>query len=311
MTRPENQAFLFLIQAINERHNEVAFSCFSSAKTDITNKFINSLRGMSGWAGAIIPAMLLVIPVILLGWLGGMLVNYVSDVYPIKRKLIAPVCLKCGERQPFINYFLWPRQCTHCGMRRKIRTWIVEGSAILIAVWLWDQGSLVLGFFPGFLVLAYFGIVAVIDLEHRLIPHPISLVGSVIGLVIGTWQHGLVPTLLGCLAGFVTMLVLFLFGELFVKIVIRRRRPDFEDTALGFGDVILGGVLGLFVGWPGIVLALIAGILIGGVGVILYLIVRLALGRYRSFDFVPYGPFLLAGAFFALFYKELLLTLLN
>ena len=60
-----------------------------------------------------------------------------------------------------------------------------------------------------------------------------------------------------------------------------------------------------------LILALIAGILIGGVGVILYLIARLALGRYRSFDFVPYGPFLLTGAFFVLFFKDLLLDLLK
>jgi leader peptidase (prepilin peptidase)/N-methyltransferase len=193
----------------------------------------------------------------------------------------------------------------------KIRTWIVEAVAILAAIWLWDQGSLILGFLPGLLVLVYFGIVGVIDLEHRLIPHPLSLAGSLLGLVIGTWQHGLLPTLLGCLAGFGTMLVLYLFGELFVKIFIRRRRPDFEDSALGFGDVILGGVLGLFIGWPGIVLALIAGILIGGVGVFLYLIASLVLGRYRSFDFVPYGPFLLAGAFFALFFQDFLLALLT
>ena len=266
---------------------------------------------MFGSTGAIIPAMLILIPLILLGWLAGMLINYVSDVIPIQRRLIAPVCLKCGDRQPFVNYFLWPRRCNHCGTRRKARIWIVEVLAILAAIWLWDQPSLALGYFPGLLVLVYFGIVAVIDLEHRLIPHPISLVGSLLGLVIGTWQHGLVLTLLGGLAGFGIMLVLFLFGELFVKVFIRRQRPDFEDTALGFGDVILGGVLGLFVGWPGIVLALIAGILIGGLGVLLYLIARLALGRYRSFDFVPYGPFLLTGAFFVLFFKDLLLALLN
>jgi prepilin signal peptidase PulO-like enzyme (type II secretory pathway) len=192
--------------------------------------------------------MLILIPVILLGWLAGLLINYVSDVIPIQRRLIAPVCLKCGDRQQFVNYFLWPRRCNLCGNRRKARTWLVEVLAVFAAIWLWDQPSLALGFFPGLLVLVYFGIVAVIDLEHRLIPHPISLVGSLLGLVIGTWQHGLVLTLLGFLAGFGIMLALFLFGELFVKVFIRRQRPDFEDTALGFGDVILGGVLGLFVG---------------------------------------------------------------
>jgi leader peptidase (prepilin peptidase)/N-methyltransferase len=141
--------------------------------------------------------------------------------------------------------------------------------------------------------------------------HPMSFVGSILGIVIGVWLHGWASTLAGGLAGFGIMLVLYLFGVVFAQKIIRRRRSDFDDEPLGFGDVILSGVLGLFVGWPGIILCLIAGILISGLGILIYLLVKIVTRRYQSFDIVPYGPFLLAGAFFLLFLRDQLLALAN
>ena len=70
--------------------------------------------------------------------------------------------------------------------------------------------------------------------------------------------------------------------------------PDNEE-ALGFGDVILAGVLGLILGWPFIWFGLLLGILLGGVfGVILVLYLMLS-KRYKRealMVFMPYGPFL-------------------
>lgn len=240
-----------------------------------------------------------------------MLVNYLADVLPVWRRLQAPTCSVCQLRQPLLNYFLWPRRCPSCGSRRKIRTWIVEILAVLLAIWLWQQPSAELGLLPALLLLVYFGVVAVIDLEHHLILHPTSLVGAVLGLAVGSWLHGIGRTLLGGLAGFGIMLLLFFLGGLFVRVIILRRRPDFSEGALGFGDVILAGILGLFVGWPGILLCLVVGILLGGLGAILYLIWSLAFGRFRAFTFLPYGPFLLAGAFILLFFRDQLLALAN
>lgn len=69
-------------------------------------------------------------------------------------------------------------------------------------------------------------------------------------------------------------------------------------SGLGRGDVRLAGLLGLFLGWagPGSVFAgLILGTVIAGVFGVL-LLVRSA-GRHRM---VPYGPFLILGAWLAL-----------
>jgi len=258
---------------------------------------------------AIILKMLTIILLILLGWVVGAFINYISDVMPIRRRLVAPFCQACDSRIPLLNYFLWPRRCLSCDTLRTRRVWVVEIGILLATIWLWTNPASRLGFIPGLMVLAYFSIVAVIDLEHRLILHPISLVGVILGIFIGIWLHGWLSTLIGGLVGFGIMLALFSIGVVFVRTIVRKRRPEFDEEPLGFGDVILSGILGLFVGWPGIVLCLIVGILIAGLGALIYILGRMVTHHYQSFDFVPYGPFLLAGAFILLFLRDHLVAL--
>ena len=238
----------------------------------------------------------MLIGVILLGWICGILINYISDVLPFKRRLVKPFCTNCEESQPLLNYLFWPRKCPHCGHLRTRRSWVVELSTIIIAVWLWSQPSLVLGFWVSLLVVIYFGVVVVIDLEHHLIMHPVSLVGSIFGLIIGIQLHGIINTILGGLAGFGAMLVLYIIGALFARFIVRRSQEGFSDEALGFGDVILGGILGLLLGWPAIIAGLFFAILLAGGVSIIYLILTLLTRKYRAFTFIPYGPFMIAGA---------------
>jgi prepilin signal peptidase PulO-like enzyme (type II secretory pathway) len=153
--------------------------------------------------------------------------------------------------------------------------------------------------------------VFVIDLEHRLILHPVSLVGVAIGLFVGIWLHGLLVTILGGLAGFGIMLGLYLLGYLFAKGIARKRNQDLDEDALGFGDVMLGGVLGLLLGWPGIVLGIIVAILLGGVVSLIFVFILLIRGKYQSFIAIPYGPFLVIGSVGLLFFSDLIMAILG
>jgi prepilin signal peptidase PulO-like enzyme (type II secretory pathway) len=89
----------------------------------------------------------------------------------------------------------------------------------------------------------------------------------------------------------------------------KRRNEPVDDVALGFGDVNLAGILGLLLGFPGIVVGLTLGALIGGAGSLLFILLRLAQGRYRSMDALPYGPFLISGAVLLLFFPDFLKTI--
>lgn len=168
-----------------------------------------------------------------------------------------------------------------------------------------------LGFAAGMILLIFFGLVVVIDMEHRLILHPVSLAGAVLALGIGIWQRGLAVTFGGGVAGFAAMLALFILGNLFARGISLLRRRTLDEEALGFGDVTLSGVLGLLLGWPGILIGLFLAIIFGGLVSLLYLLVMLLARRYRPFTAIPYGPFLIASAVLLIFFRGFLLSVLG
>ena len=239
----------------------------------------------------------------LLGVVAGMLVNYLADYLPTDRKFVFPYCQSCGKPYDWPKYLLWPRRCPHCGHSRGWRTWIVELCYVLALIYLWEYPTPGLNHILGVGLLIYFGLVIIIDLEHRLILHPVSAFGALIGLVAGSWLHGVQATLLGGLFGLAVMFLLYLGGAWFVRVFSRWRNYAHVDEALGFGDVLLSGVLGLILGWPGIVLGLVVTILLaGGVSMIL-LIKMLILRRYQPNLTIAYGPFLIASAILLIFMR--------
>lgn len=246
---------------------------------------------------------------ILSGLFIGILVNYLSDVLPATRKFSVPACGQCSAFFTWTDYFLF-RPCPN-GHKRSARTWIVLAAAILICLALFASTQSRLPFWPGLVLIAYFGTVFVIDMEHRLILHPTSLFGAVLGASVGIWINGWKATVLGGLAGFLIMLVFYLFGVLVAKVRARRMRAEGLETddeeALGAGDVILAAILGLMLGWPLIWFGLLQGILLGGVFSLFIVIWLLLSGRYGKNVlnvFIPYGPYFITSAYLILFFPE-------
>ena len=236
----------------------------------------------------------------------GVLINYLSDVLPEKRKLVVPFCSKCKAGFPLHNYFIWPRKCSNCLTIRSWRTWFIEVLVILSSIWLWNHPVEELDYLLSILLLSYLLIVTVIDIENRLILHVVSLFGAFLGFWVGTLLHGLVPTLIGGIAGFGMMLLFYLLGFLFLKLTRKNRniKTD-EEEALGFGDVNLGGIIGLILGWPGVVMGIVLAIfLAGGVSLafLLYMVVK---RRYKPDLAIPYGPFLTISVILLLYLRDI------
>lgn len=245
----------------------------------------------------------------LLGWLGGSIINYLADVLPVTRRLSQPACLQCNEPFTWRDYLLF-RPCRN-GHARKARIWIVQIAILAISAYTWNQPPLKLGYWLGLVLILYFGVVFVIDMEHRLILHPTSLFGSLLGLTVGLVSNGLIPTLWGALGGLLIMLSFYYLGALFTraraKRMLARGQAADDEEALGAGDVILVTILGLMLGWPLIWFSLLIGILLGGF-VSLLLIAGLILARKYEQNalmmFIPYGPYLIAGAFLIIYFPD-------
>lgn len=245
-----------------------------------------------------------------MGWFIGIIVNYLSDVLPLRRKLVTPFCLACDRPYSWFDYAIWPRRCSECGYRRSWRVISVEIIYIIISIWLWNQSEIKLGYFGSLLLLAYWGVVVVIDLEYRLIMHPVSIFGAVIGLIIGVYLNGWWYTILGGMIGFGVMWLIYKLGEIILRLVGRLQGRVVSDVALGWGDVNLGGVLGLMLGWPAISIGLILSIILAGIVSLIYILVMLVRGRYQMFHAIPYGPFMIAGAVILMFFSKSLISLL-
>lgn len=241
----------------------------------------------------------LLIP-ILLGLVAGYFVNYVSDVLPYTRRFSQPACPHCATPYSWSDYLRF-KACRSCGRNRRTRTYVVLLVMLAATVYFWINPPLRIGFILAYVLLTYLGIVFVIDLEHRLIMHPVSYTGAVLGLGIGTYAHGLVPTLLGGAFGFGSMLLLYYLGELFTRYMSKRRGESVDEVALGFGDVNLCGVTGLLLGWPVILAGILFTIFAGGIGSLLVIAYMLARKRYNAFTPIPYAPFLILSVLFYLF----------
>ena len=154
----------------------------------------------------------------ILGWVAGLFVNYVSDVLPQTRRFSQPTCHNCQTTYAWSDY-LTLRRCRNCEARRSLRTWIVQFVAVASFLYFWLFPPNGLGLALGLIVLTYFGIIIVIDLEHRLILHPTSKAGAVLGLITGTLIYSkvagvwsaLLTSIVGGIAGFAIMFILYQF----------------------------------------------------------------------------------------------------
>lgn len=131
----------------------------------------------------------------------------------------------------------------------------------------------------------------IIDYKLQIIPNRLNLTIFEIGLIFA-FLYGLsnvaitINMLLGMLAGGGIFLLITLLGGIF-----------YGKEAMGFGDVKLMGALGLFFGLSNIVVITLMSFLLGAV----ISIVLLATGIKKSDEYIPFGPFIVIGAFISMY----------
>jgi leader peptidase (prepilin peptidase)/N-methyltransferase len=141
-----------------------------------------------------------------------------------------------------------------------------------------------------FLVLSAVSVVlALVDLDTRTLPNRIVLPALAAGilllgtssLLVGDYQQ-LIRAAIGMAALFVLYYILALTG------------------GMGFGDVKLAAVMGLYLAWLGwgpLAVGALAAFVLGGLFGIVLIVIRRA-GRKTA---IPFGPWILAGAWIGVF----------
>ena len=220
---------------------------------------------------------------VLIGLLLGVLVNYMADVLPETRSLSQPSWWPLSKSS-IEAYFRNPRVLVVQLLILVASVWLAGGS-----IGNWGMGELLA-------VFSYFLLIAVIDIEHRAILHPLSLVGAVLLGWIGGEHHGFFVTIAGGIAGFVAVYLVYRLAGFAAAWIATRRSDPIDEVPFGFGDVNLSGLIGLLLGWPGVIGGLFLGLGFAGVYAAGQMGWRLIRNEYKTFDTMPLGPFLALGA---------------
>jgi leader peptidase (prepilin peptidase)/N-methyltransferase len=208
--------------------------------------------------------------------------------------------IKAYDNVPVVSWVALRGRCRSCRTAISARYPIVElatgGFFALVAavVWPWtavptEAAPLVAALLElvAFLWLAGASVaLAIIDVEHHRLPDAIVLPSYAVGLVLLGASSALSGEWDALLRGVVGMAALFVF-----YLALALVKPG----AMGLGDVKLAGVLGLWLGWLGwgeLVVGAFAAFLLGG----LFSIVLLATRRAQRTGGIPFGPWMLAGA---------------
>ena len=131
----------------------------------------------------------------------------------------------------------------------------------------------------------------VIDYRLQIIPNRLNLTIFEVGIIFA-FLYGLsdvaitAKMLIGMLIGGGIFLFITLIGGMI-----------YGKEAMGFGDVKLMGALGLFFGQSGIIAVTLVSFLIGAILSIILLVTKIK----KSDEYIPFGPFIVVGAFISIF----------
>ncbi|MFP5318951.1 MAG: prepilin peptidase [Acidimicrobiia bacterium] len=229
-----------------------------------------------------------------LGLVVGLFLNVVIDRVPSRQALLptrfrCPRCPEDGQDRPGLPIAAWlrpGRPCPVCGQPLPARYWLVPlaTAGLFVAAGARLEAAWAL---PAYLVFfAALVAISVIDLQLQIIPNRIvypAIFASIPLLALAAaagdeWDRFVQALVSGAVAWFV------LLG---IHLV--------QPGGMGFGDVRLSFLLGMFLGWIDYghaLMGIFLGFLLGAVVGLLLVGLRI---RSRT-DHVPFGPFLAAGA---------------
>ncbi len=200
--------------------------------------------------------------------------------------------VRAMDNIPVISWLLLRGRCRGCGQRISVEYPIVEiASAALAVTAIWHFGPGWMGLFA--IVFSWVLLTAaVIDLHTTLLPDDLTLPLLWLGLVgaaFGVTGVTPVDAIVGAAVGYLILWGLFHAFRLLTG-----------KEGMGYGDFKLLAALGAWTGWQGLPVTILLSSVVGaavGIGLIAIL------GRDRNIP-IPFGPYLAAGGWVALFWGD-------
>ncbi|HEX7183354.1 MAG TPA: prepilin peptidase [Thermoanaerobaculia bacterium] len=235
-----------------------------------------------------------------MGLIVGSYLNVVIYRLPLGISTVTPRsrCPSCGapiralDNVPVLSWLLLGGRCRSCAARISWRYPLIEAATAALFVACFAR----FGPTARALVAALFACLmlalAMIDVDHMILPDRITWPGIAAGMALNGWiggGPGLLHSALGALLG--AAILLAVWGGWYL---LRR------EEGMGLGDVKMLALVGAFLGAQGVLVTLFFAALAGSV-------VGLALMRWGSLDMrskLPFGAFLALGALIALFAGE-------
>ncbi len=247
--------------------------------------------------------------VFLCGLSVGSFLNVLIYRLPRGLSLVRPPsrCPSCGRRLgvleliPVLGYLFIKGRCLQCRQPVSPRYPLVELATACLFTAVYHRFGFSLAGLGYLLLLSLLLAVALIDLDHRIIPNSLVLAGLIAGLILQLPAAGarwfdlpsrLAPAipLTDALAG------LTLGGGLLLIIILVSR------GGMGAGDMKLMAMIGFYVGLRGTAVVMMLGFMLGAItGLVL-----IAARRLTRKDAVPFGPFLSLAALIEIFWGPLL-----
>ncbi len=211
------------------------------------------------------------------------------------------------DKIPLLSFVILRGKCRHCHQNIVLSHWFMELLFGALFVW-WGVAVVfflhlsqapfsyiqpIFWLLVGLVLLA----IVVIDYSHYIIPDELVLALTLLAF---TYRIGLVAFNIMQKTDLLTM-TLAAFGAslgLLVLFLLTRGK------GMGLGDVKLVFPLTLLVGWPAVVVLFFTAFIMGAiVGLVL-----VGTGQKKLKQAIPFGPFLVAGAFVSLVWGDLIMT---
>ncbi len=199
--------------------------------------------------------------------------------------------IKWYDLVPLFSFVALGGKCRKCSRKISWQYPVVElGTAFLFLVLYLNFGLTTYSI--GIMAVSLFLVVVfVYDLYHEIIPDLMIIPSIVIwammwlGMIVFKYSLG---------ASFVDLLYGALVGGGFIGFLVLVTK----GKGMGVGDIKLVFLLGFILGWPNILVGLICAFILGAI--VGTLLVISSVKKMKSS--IPFGPFLIAGFYFALFY---------